>query len=197
MIALREGQPHGQGSGRSVPGFKLHEALEECTADLVGHGGHAAAAGFRILPEAIEPFRANFCSVVARQFGTEPHPHSLTIDAEVPLSSLTTGVMQSIEQLEPYGSGNPPPLLLADRLQIVGAPKKVGEGERHLSLRVSQNGKQLRGIAFGMGERCDELMSQGGQCCLAFTPRWNEWQGYKSVEIEVKDFQAGPEAKLD
>jgi single-stranded-DNA-specific exonuclease len=40
-------------------------------------------------------------------------------------------------------------------------------------------------------------MSKGGQCCIAFTPRWNEWQGYKSVDIEVKDFQAGPEAKLD
>jgi single-stranded-DNA-specific exonuclease len=197
MIALREGQPHGQGSGRSVPGFKLHEALQACTADLVGHGGHAAAAGFRILPEAIDVFRENFCSAVARQFGTEPHPHRLTIDAEVPLSALTTGVMQAIEQLEPYGSGNPPPLLLADRLQIVGEPRKVGDGERHLSFRVKQNGKELRSIAFGMGDRRDELMSQGGQCCLAFTPRWNEWQGYKSVEIEVKDFQAGPAAKLD
>jgi single-stranded-DNA-specific exonuclease len=197
MIALRDGQPHGQGSGRSVPGFKLHEALQECTADLVGHGGHASAAGFRILPEVIDIFRENFCTVVARQFGAEPHAHRLTIDAEVPLSALTTGVMQAIDQLEPYGAGNPPPLLLADRLQIVGTPKKVGDGERHLSLRVRQNGKELRGIAFGMGDRYDELMSQNGQCCLAFTPRWNEWQGYKSVEIEVKDFQAGPEAKLD
>ncbi len=197
MIALREGQPHGQGSGRSVPGFKLHEALQTCTADLVGHGGHASAAGFRILPEAIDIFRENFCNVVASQFGSEPHPHRLTIDAEVPLSALTTGVMQAIEQLEPYGSGNPPPLLLADRLQIVGAPRKVGEGERHVSFRVRQNGKEVRGIAFGMGDRVEELMSQGGQCCLAFTPRWNEWNGYKAVEIEVKDFQAGPEAKLD
>ena len=197
MIALREGQPHGQGSGRSVPGFKLHEALQECTTDLVGHGGHASAAGFRILPEAIDAFRANFCAVVARQFGIEPHPLRLTIDAEVPLAALTPGVMQAIEQLEPYGSGNPPPLLMADRLQVVGAPKRVGDGERHLSFRIRQNGKEMRAIAFGMGERCDELMSQGGVCCLAFTPRWNEWQGYKSVEIEVKDFQAGPEAKLD
>ena len=86
---------------------------------------------------------------------------------------------------------------MADRLQVVGAPKKVGDGERHLSFRVKQNGKELRAIAFGMGERHDELMSQGGQCCLAFTPRWNEWQGRKSVEIEVKDFQAGSAAKLD
>ncbi len=196
MIALRDGQPHGQGSGRSVPGFKLHEALQECTADLVGHGGHAIAAGFRILPTAIDAFRDNFCALAARHLGVQPPPHRLTLDAEVPLSALTPGVMQAIEQLEPYGAGNPPPLLLADRLQVVNT-KKVGDGERHLSLRVKQNGKELRGIAFGMGDRCDELMSQGGQCCLAFTPRWNEWNGYKNVEIEVKDFQAGPETKLD
>jgi single-stranded-DNA-specific exonuclease len=145
----------------------------------------------------IDGFRTNFCAVVERQFGAELPQHRLIIDAEVPLASLTTGAMQAIEQLEPYGSGNPPPLLLADRLQVVGEPRKVGDGERHLSFRVKQNGKDLRAIAFGMGDRCEELMSQQGQCCLAFTPRWNEWQGYKSVEIEVKDFQAGPAAKLD
>src|SRR5207302_6765853 len=74
MIALREGQPHGQGSGRSVPGFKLHEALQECTAHLVGHGGHASAAGFRIVPEVIDVFRESFCTVVTRCRGTELRP---------------------------------------------------------------------------------------------------------------------------
>ena len=128
MIAMPKDQPHAQGSGRSIPGFKLHLALQECTADLIGHGGHAAAAGFRLLPQTIGTFREHFCAVVARQFGNEPRPHRLTIDAEVPLSALTTGVMQSIEQLEPYGSGNPPPLLLADRLQIVGAPNPPRRG---------------------------------------------------------------------
>ena len=61
---------------------------------------------------------------------------------------------------------------------------------------VRQGGKELRAIAFGMGDRFDELMSEGGQCCLAFTPRINEWQGYRSVELEVRDFQAGPRARL-
>ena len=88
MIALREGQPHGQGSGRSVPGFKLHEALQECTAHLIGHGGHAAAAGLRILPEAIDAFRTAFCAVVTRQLGVNPRPHRLTLDAEIPLVVL-------------------------------------------------------------------------------------------------------------
>lgn len=197
MIAVREGQVHGQGSGRSVNGFKLHEALQECTTHLVGHGGHASAAGFRIVPDVIDVFRDSFCSIVERHFGPGPHPHRLTIDAELPLSTLTPGVMQSIDKLEPYGAGNPSPLFLADRLQVVGEPKRVGNGERHLSFRVRQNGKTMKVIAFGMADRAGELMSQQGQCCLAFTPRWNEWQGYRSVDIEVKDFQAGPEAKLD
>ncbi len=197
MIALREGQPHGQGSGRSVPGFRLHEALEACTGDLVSHGGHATAAGFRIVPDQIDGFRQRFCDVVLRHFGAEPRAHRIVIDAEVPLSALTFGLLQAMEQLEPYGSGNPQPLLLADRLQIAGEPRKVGGGERHLSFRVRQNGKEVRAIAFGMGDRLEELMSAGGQCCLAFTPRLNEWQGYRSVEIEVRDFQAGPSARLE
>jgi single-stranded-DNA-specific exonuclease len=119
------------------------------------------------------------------------------LDAEVPLSALTLGLLQSLEQLEPYGSGNPQPLLLADRLEVVGEPRRVGAGERHLSFRVRQNGKELRCIAFGMGDRLDELMSAERQCCLAFTPRLNEWQGFRSVNLEVRDFQAGPQARLD
>jgi single-stranded-DNA-specific exonuclease len=197
MIALRDNPPQGQGSGRSVPGFKLHEALQECTTHLLSHGGHATAAGFRIQPEAIDDFRTSFCAVAGRHFGPQPPAHRLVLDAEVPLSALTLGLLQALDQLEPYGSGNPQPLLLADRLQVVGEPRRVGNGERHLSFRVRQNGKEVRCIAFGMGERATELMSVGGQCCLAFTPRLNEWQGYRSVEIEVRDFQAGPQARLE
>jgi single-stranded-DNA-specific exonuclease len=196
MIALREGQPHGQGSGRSVPGLRLHEVLEQCTADLISHGGHAAAAGFRVLPDAIPRFRERFCAVVTETLGPVPKPHRLVIDAEVPLSALTSGLVDGIHQLEPYGAGNPQPLFLADRLQVVGEPKRVGGGERHLSFRVRQEGRHLRVIAFGMADRIPELMSQEGKCCLVFTPRLNEWQGYRAVELEVRDFQAGPEARL-
>lgn len=196
MIALRDGQ-YGQGSGRSVPGFNLHEALQECTADLVSHGGHAIAAGFRIVPDMIPAFRDRFLEIARGHFGKHPHAHRLLIDAEVPLSSLTINLLLTLEQMEPFGAANPSPLLLADRLKITGEPRKVGVGERHLSFRVNQGGKELRCIAFGMADRLDELMSQGGECCLAFTPRINEWQGFRNVEMEVRDFQAGPNAKLE
>ncbi len=197
MIALRPNQPHGQGSGRSVAGFPLHQALEECTAHLVSHGGHAAAAGFRVVPEMIGPLREQFSAVVQRHFGAAPPPACLTIDAETPLATLTSKVMLTLEQLEPFGAGNPAPVLLADRLRIVGTPRKVGNGERHLTFRVRQEGKELKAIAFGMADRLDEMMSQGGQISVVFTPRLNEWQGFRSTEIEVKDFQAGPDVRLE
>lgn len=197
MIALPEGQPHGQGSGRSIPGFALHQALEDCTQDLISHGGHATAAGFRILPENIPDFRSRFFAAVGNQIGSSPRVPRLALDAEVPLSALTPGLLQGLQQMEPYGAGNPQPLLLAGPVQVVGEPRKVGHGERHLSLRFQQHGRTIKGIAFGMADRLPELMSDSGRCCIAFSPRFNEYQGQRWVEIEVKDFQAGGEAKLE
>ncbi len=196
MIALSDEKPHGQGSGRSVPGFRLHEALDQCAARLLSHGGHATAAGFRIAPEAIDPFRDEFCQIAARELGPTPKPRRLVIDAELPLSSLTFGLVEAIRQLEPYGQGNPEPLFLADRLKVLGEPRCVGNGERHLSFRVRQEGRDIRAIGFNMADRAQELMSCGGECCLVFTPRIGEWRDYRIVEIEARDLQAGPQARL-
>ncbi len=184
------------GSGRSVPGFRLHEALEACSSHLLSHGGHAAAAGFRLRPTAIMPFRESFCAVAEGHFTDGPPRPCLTPDAEVPLSALTFNLVEDLSQLEPYGNGNPPPLLLAGDVQILGVPRRIGN-ERHLVFRVRQHGKEMRAIAFGMGDRLDEIMSDAGRCCLAFQPRINEWQGWSSVEMLVRDFQAGPRARLE
>ncbi len=186
----------GVGSGRSVAGLPLHEALRACEDLLLSHGGHAAAAGFRVLPENIDAFRARICEYAAAYFPDGPPPPTLVLDAEVPLSMLTTRLLAELDRLEPYGAENRRPLFLAGGLQIQGEPRKVGGGERHLSFRVAQQGTTLKAIAWGMAERAQELMSAGGACCLAFTPRLNEWQGWRSVDLEVVDFQAGAQARL-
>jgi single-stranded-DNA-specific exonuclease len=195
MISLQN-DALAQGSGRSIPGFPLHEALQECTEHLVSHGGHAVAAGFRLQPAGLELFRERFCEVARRHLGESPPRGELKIDAEVPLLSLTSNLMLTLEQMEPFGSGNPAPVLLADDLQVVGEPRVVGNGERHLSFKVRQQSKEIKAIGFNLVDRAGELMSQGGRCCLAFTPKLNEWNGFKSVEIEIKDFQPGPKATL-
>jgi single-stranded-DNA-specific exonuclease len=185
-----------QGSGRSMPSFPLHEALQECTEHLVSHGGHAVAAGLRLLPDRLDAFRQRFCEVARERLGDSPPRSELLIDAEVPLLSLTSNLMLTLEQLEPFGSGNPPPVLLAADLQVVGEPRAVGASERHLAFRVRQGTKDYKAIGFNLIDRAAELMSQEGRCCLAFTPKLNEWNGFKSTEIEVKDLQAGPTATL-
>jgi single-stranded-DNA-specific exonuclease len=184
------------GSGRSIPGFALHEALLACTDCLVSHGGHAAAAGFRVRLDQLDRFRERFCEFTATHFpGGTPAPR-LILDAEVPLSTLTLGLLGEIDRLEPYGAQNPRPRFLAGGLEIVGEPKRMGGGDRHLSFRVRQSGVTLRAVAFNMGDRVEELMSAGGRCCLAFTPKLNEWNGWKNVEIDVCDFQPGHQARL-
>jgi single-stranded-DNA-specific exonuclease len=196
MISLHDGDL-AAGSGRSAGGLALHEALAACGEHLLAHGGHAAAAGFRLRAEALAAFRERFYAVASSHFHDTPPAPRLLIDAEVPLAALTVGLAEALAKLEPYGAGNPQPLLLAGDLQIVGQPCKVGGGERHLSFRVRQQGRELKAIAFGMAEHIEELMSEGGRCCLVFTPRLNNWQGYRRVDLEVRDFQPGPEARLE
>jgi single-stranded-DNA-specific exonuclease len=195
LIALRDGAV-AQGSGRSFGGFPLHEALAACSDVLLSHGGHASAAGFKLEPASVDLFRQRFCEAAARHFSAGAPSPRLVIDAEVPFASLTPGLLESMTRLEPYGAGNPEPVFLAGGLQVVGEPRKVGGGERHLSFRVRQQNKELRAIAFSMADRAEELMSAGGQCCLAFTPRINEWQGWRNVELQVRDLQPGARARL-
>ncbi len=114
----------------------------------------------------------------------------------MPLAALTFGLLNDLDRLEPYGSANRRPVFLAGDVEVVGEPSRIGRGELHLSFRVKQQGTTLRAIAFGMGERVEELMSVGGRCCLAFTPKLNEWNGRRSVELEIVDLQPGPRAVL-
>lgn len=197
LFAHKDGAEIITGSGRSIPGFELHEALKACDDLLVGHGGHAMAAGVKIRPKDIEAFRERFQQAAAKHFpaGAPPAP-CLRLDAEVPLSALTLGLLRDLEKLEPYGAENPKPKFLAGGLEVVGDPKKMGKDQRHLNFRVKQGGTSMRAVGWGMADRIEELMSAQRKVCIAFTPRLNEYQGNRSIEIEVKDFQAGAEARL-
>jgi len=196
LAALRDGEP-ALGSGRSVLGFALHEALQACGEHLITHGGHAAAAGFKLEAEKFDLLRVAFDAEVRRTFPGGPPSPRLVLDAEVPLTALTTGLLREIDKLEPYGASNPRPKFLASDLTVVeGSAKPMGEGQHHLNFRVRQGSTKMRAVAFGMGDRLEELMSAGGACCLAFTPQLNVWEDRRNVEIHVLDLRAGRQAEL-
>jgi single-stranded-DNA-specific exonuclease len=197
LIAAREDAPACQGSGRSVPGFLLHKALHACGDGLISHGGHATAVGFKIYHRLIDQLRERFCAYASQNLPAGPATARLVIDAEVTLSMLTPGLVAALDRLEPYGAGNPRPKFLAGPLQVVGTPRRVGKGERHLQFRVQQQQAVISAIAFNLANRTEELMSSGGQCFLVFTPGFNEWQGRRTIQIEVTDFQARAKPRLE
>ena len=197
VISMPATEQIATGSGRSVPGFALHSALRSCDELLEGYGGHAAAAGFRIRPERIGPFRNRFNAYVANHFpGGMPAPR-LVLDAEVPLSALTFGLMKDLDKLEPYGAANPKPKFMAAGLKVE-SPRLMGTGDvkKHMDFRVRQGDTVIRCVAWNMADRLEELTSAEGDCCLAFTPKINDWRGYRKIELQVVDFKPGKTVAL-
>lgn len=182
----------GSGSGRSVKDFHLQQALTACNGLLLRCGGHAMAAGFKIKRDQVEEFRARFSEFAAGVGIHEKLTGEITLDMEVPLHILNFNFVRSLEVMEPFGLGNPTPLFLASNLAVVGEPRKVGNGERHLSFRVQQgSGAAMNAIAFEQGDRLEELLSDQRRCCLAFTPILNNYNGYVTVQLRVRDLRAG------
>lgn len=186
VIAIADGR--GQGSGRSIPGFDLYQALHSCSEHLLAYGGHSAAAGLKLLAEKLEAFAEVFEGHCRATLAPEQLRKTLFIDAEVPLSTLSLKMVEAIESLEPYGCGNPRPVLMSENVRLIGAPQLMGEKNTHARLRFSQNGATLSAVGWRMGERFAS-MAPGSQCSVAFEPRINEWQGRRTVQLEIKDVQ--------
>ena len=179
----------GIGSARSVPGFNLHAALEACGEHLLSHGGHAAAAGLTLQETRLDAFRADFCEHAAREIAESQRVAELTVDAEAPLSAFTLRIAGQIEQLAPFGYGNARPLLCTSGVTLAGPPKPIGTGGRHLALRLKQHEVTLRAVAFGGGDRVDELTSLEGTLDVAFRPVINTFGGRRNVELHLVDWR--------
>jgi len=199
LIALDElGVKPGVGSARSVPGFDLHQALQVCSANLLTHGGHAAAAGLKIKEEELDAFRAAFCEYAAEMLTEAHRVAELWIDGETSLNALSLKTVQQIEQLAPFGQGNARPVLCASNVTMSGPPKRIGGGGRHLALSFSQHGTTFRSVAFGGGDWADQLAGTTAPLQIAFRPTINHFRGRRSVELHLADWRiAEPAADED
>ncbi len=191
LIALDElGIKPGSGSARSAGGLNLHQALESCTHHLISHGGHAAAAGLKIEESKVDAFRAEFWEHAASEISEEDRTAELIVDAEAPLSQLTLRTVQQIEQLAPFGNGNPRPVLCTSDARLAEEPKYMGSGDRHLSLKIKHHNVTFRAVAFGKAEWADELIKEDGALDFAYRPMINEFRGRRSVELQLLDWRA-------
>lgn len=185
----KAGMRPGIGSARSVPGFNLYAALAQCGQFLIAHGGHAAAAGLKIEEHQLDGFRGAFCETAATQIAPEHRIAELFIDVEAPFSAFTLPTVQQIERLAPFGQGNSRPLLCATGVSLAGPPKPLGSSGHHLAMMLTQHGVTLRAVAFGAGERADELAAVDGPLDVAFRPIINNFRGRQSVELHLVDWR--------
>jgi single-stranded-DNA-specific exonuclease len=190
LISLDElGCKPAMGSGRSVSGFNLHEALSACGRHLLGHGGHAAAAGLTIDERSIDAFRADFCAEAERKISLDDREAELFVDAEAPFTVLTHQTVRQIESLAPFGHGNQRPVLCTSQVQLAEPPRRIGANGHHLALRLTQHGVAIRAVAFGGGDWEDDLNSGGGSLAVAFKPVINHWRGRQTVEMQIADWR--------
>jgi single-stranded-DNA-specific exonuclease len=179
----------GIGSARSVPGFNLHEALAQCGHLLESHGGHAAAAGLRVVPQNIGAFREAFTKVVEAERGNDDRCLELVVDAEASLQMLTRQIVEQIENLAPFGQGNNRPLFCASDVRLAGSLKRMGATGKHLSMMFDQYGVKMRAVAFGGGDWEEDLARVDGPMSIAFRPVLNHFRGRTTVEIHLADWR--------
>lgn len=188
MICLEHGQ--GKGSCRSFGGFNLFAALDRCAPLLDGYGGHEMAAGFTIREENIPAFRDEVCRLVDLRTGGAPMEAAIDVDAEIDhCGQLTALQVESLSDLEPFGTGNPKPVFLLRGVCVLSCCD-VGGG-RHLKMKLRRDGVVLDAIFFSANAAACGV-SAGDRLDVVFTPQINEFRGSRTVQLQVCDLRPAP-----
>ncbi len=184
LIAL-DGAGPAQGSGRSIPGFDLLDALHSAAGEMIRYGGHRAAAGLTVMPDRVETLRAAIEAHAAAVLGTEQLTPVELVDAVASGRDLGLALAEELERLEPCGMGNPGPRLLIPGARFAD-PRPMGEG-RHARFSVCSGGAQARAVAFG----CDGRLPGDGEASLdaSFKLERNRWNGVVEPRLVLRHAQ--------
>jgi single-stranded-DNA-specific exonuclease len=174
------------GSGRSVPGFNLYEAIYQCREHLLGFGGHFAAAGLTMLEENIDNFKIAFENAVAAQITPDQLIPEVVINAEINFKEINLAFYNIIAQMEPFGPENMRPVFITKKVYNTGFSKIVKEN--HIKFSLQQGAVTVNGIAFGMAKKFP-ILEMNRPIDVAYTLDLNEWNGTKSVQLKVVDIR--------
>ncbi len=177
LIAIDE-TGNAKGSGRSIPGFHLLEALNSCSAHLDRFGGHRYAAGVGLNADGIENFAAAFEIAATAILGDSELLPTLDIDAEVRPADVDLELADELRRIEPFGAGNPEPTLMMRGVTVVER-RVVGDG--HLKLRISADDRSFNAIAFRQAK-----FPTDGELDIAFFPECNVWKNSKMLQLRIK-----------
>jgi single-stranded-DNA-specific exonuclease len=186
VLSHEDGEAHG--SGRSIPGFHLLEALESCHDVFVRFGGHAHAVGFSLTSARVPELRDRLQQHAAIRLTPAILERKLDCSAELPLQQIDTPFYQSLRLLEPYGMGNEEPVFIARNLILESAPQIMKE--EHIRMRVRDDQTVMKALGWRWAERVRSLaLDAGGRIDLAYRLRVNEHPDFGGLELEIVDLR--------
>ncbi len=186
VLVAVNGDGKGQGSGRSIAGFHMRDALAACSEHLIGFGGHAMAGGVRIEPSQFDAFAEAFEQYGQSHMQQEQLVPTLHIDAEANLSELNLQVASHVERLAPFGQGNPTPLVAVRGCRVLSPPKRMGRNGGTIGLTLGQDSSRIRAVGFGMGDLADLLVGVN-TIDIVGQPVLNHFNGSTTVELKLSD----------
>lgn len=184
-MIISRGETEAKGSGRSIEGFSLFEAICACGDLLIKFGGHPMAAGITLKPENIEAFRKRINRYAAEHFPQMP-TQTVTLDCKLNPAALSVSMAQSLTQLEPFGNGNPQPVFGLFNMELSNVTPVGGGG--HLRLTLEKNGSVITAMRFNT--KPEELPYHiGDKIDLAVQLEAREFRGQPSLTVIVRDMK--------
>ena len=183
-IIIRTGEQFSSGSCRSIPEFNIILALQQCSNLLSYFGGHSQAAGFTLPAKNLVRLQQSLSQLAATQLaGVDLRPR-LDIDAEVTLPELTGNTFQVIQKLAPFGRGNPSPVFLSRRVEVIDC-RTMGNNGEHLRLKLKQSGTIWDSVAFRLGDCLPKVSSP---LDIAYNLEVDRWHGEERLRLNTLDF---------
>jgi single-stranded-DNA-specific exonuclease len=211
VVSVEEGVAHG--SGRSVDGFQLLDAIESCADLFTRFGGHAFAIGFAMPADNLQELKRRLRLYCGVHLAARVPEHLLRIHAVLPLDRITPVLAGWLRKLEPLGHGNPEPIFVARKARLVSAPRIMKE--RHVRLELTQDAAPheassmpsgsmpiasaaIRAVGWDLAGRVATLgLKQGSLVDVAYRIRDNDHPQYGGLELEIAGVRLFEESRTD
>ncbi|MFC1920589.1 single-stranded-DNA-specific exonuclease RecJ [Chloroflexota bacterium] len=185
VIVVKTGERMTGGSCRSIPEFDITRALEKCSHLLTNFGGHARAAGLGLRTVNLPRFSEEILALATAELeGVDLRP-KIDIDADITLGELAGDTYNSIQQMAPFGQGNPAPVFLSRGVEVIEC-RTMGNGEDHLRMRLRQDGLMWDAVAFNLGKYINEMSSN---IDIVYSLEIDRWQGKEKLRLNLVDFE--------
>jgi single-stranded-DNA-specific exonuclease len=176
-----------KGSARSIPGFNIYEALQNCDDLLLQFGGHEAAAGLAIGLENVDAFKKRFNAVLKCNMTDENILHEIHVDARLNFNEISSKFLRVLDQFAPFGPGNMRPVFLSENVNLVYTPRIVGANHLVTSFKQNGNEKIFDAIGFNLGSFVNRIDKEKNLVDIVYTIETVQKDGKTYPQLRIKD----------